>query len=944
MAKKFLVEIDARAGVSVSGGVLDLVQNELRNARVQNLATDPSTPVSGQIYYNTASNVFKYYTDTGWETIASGSSLTFGSPLSLTVGGSNSAGTSSSAARADHVHALPGWGSPTSVTSYGQTAQDGTATTFARSDHTHGTPPHTDTEHATIKLSALATPTANIAMGGYKFTGLAAGSGNGDSVRYEQVLLLAGGTMSGNIAMGSNKVTGLADGTAANDAINFGQLRTTPIRYVDAAAAGSGVLSETTYSATGGTAGRGSLTGAPLVVDSLTLTAGMKVLVWSIALTGATGTGATTTGPGIWTVVTPGSGSNGTWERTYDDYSHGKYIFVLNRKNPGTLVSLSTTGLIGGASAATVTVAIFNAATATTATNATNVNTSNISTTTGYIAWIPNTGTGNQPVYTTTSKLTWDAVNGVLAATSFSGSGASLTSLTADNLTGTIPSTVLANSTVYVGTTAIALNRASASQSLTGVSIDGSAGSATNATNVGVTNDVATSTAVYPTWVEANTGNNAVKTSSTALSFVPNTGVLSATGFSGSGASLTNLTAGNLSGTIPSGVLGNSTVYIGTTAVALNRSSASLALTGITSIDGTATNATKVGTTNDTSSTTGYIAWVGANSGNNPVKVTSSKLTFNASTGTLAATVFSGSGASLTSIPQSAVTNLSTDLSDKLNKAGDTMSGNLAMGSNKITGLGDGTSSSDAVNKGQLDAAITAASMGMDVKASVRAATTANLSGITYNATGGTSGRGQITTAPNTLDGVTLAAGDRILVKNQTTKAQNGIYAVSTLGSGSNGVWDRATDFDADAEVTANSFTFVEEGTSNGDTGWVLTTNAPITIGGSSGTGLDFTQFSGPGAFTAGTGLTSSGTTFSVDRTNNGTKVPLMYTTDLTGSSTSYTVTHNLGSRDVQVTVYDNNSPYAEVLTDVEHATTNTITVKFATAPSSNRYRVVVLG
>ncbi|NBW33866.1 MAG: hypothetical protein EBR30_02305 [Cytophagia bacterium] len=187
------------------------------------------------------------------------------------------------------------------------------------------------------------------------------------------------------------------------------------------------------------------------------------------------------------------------------------------------------------------------------------------------------------------------------------------------------------------------------------------------------------------------------------------------------------------------------------------------------------------------------------------------------------------------------------------------MAAALQMGNNKITGLGTPTAATDAATKGYVDGL----SQGLDVKASVRAASTANVSA-TYNATGGTSSRGQFTAAPNTLDGVTLAANDRILLKDQTTGAQNGIYVVTTLGTGANGVWDRATDFDSDAEVTAGAFTFVEEGTTNADSGWVLTTNNPVTIGGASGTALTFAQFSGAGQITAGNGLTKTGNTIDV--------------------------------------------------------------------------------
>ncbi|MEM2159358.1 MAG: hypothetical protein QXN55_00175 [Candidatus Nitrosotenuis sp.] len=133
---------------------------------------------------------------------------------------------------------------------------------------------------------------------------------------------------------------------------------------------------------------------------------------------------------------------------------------------------------------------------------------------------------------------------------------------------------------------------------------------------------------------------------------------------------------------------------------------------------------------------------------------------------------------------------------------------------------------------------------GLDPKESCRVATTANVT-----LAGG---------APNTLDGVTLVAGDRILVKNQTTASQNGIYTVTTLGTGANGTWSRAGDFDGTPsnEVTAGAFTFIEEGTTYADTGWVLSTNNPITLG---TTSLTFTQFSSAGIITASGALTKTG-------------------------------------------------------------------------------------
>lgn len=103
-------------------------------------------------------------------------------------------------------------------------------------------------------------------------------------------------------------------------------------------------------------------------------------------------------------------------------------------------------------------------------------------------------------------------------------------------------------------------------------------------------------------------------------------------------------------------------------------------------------------------------------------------------------------------------------------------------------------------------------------KASVRAATTANIA----NLAGG---------APNTLDGVTLVANDRILVKDQTAGSQNGIYVVTTLGTGANGTWTRATDADGVGELTSGAVVAVEEGATNADAQLMLTTNGAITIG-----------------------------------------------------------------------------------------------------------------
>ena len=112
-----------------------------------------------------------------------------------------------------------------------------------------------------------------------------------------------------------------------------------------------------------------------------------------------------------------------------------------------------------------------------------------------------------------------------------------------------------------------------------------------------------------------------------------------------------------------------------------------------------------------------------------------------------------------------------------------------------------------------------------------------------------------------TIDGVAVSADERVLVKNQSTGSENGIYDCKA------GSWSRSSDFDANSEVTSGAFVFVEQGTASADAGYVLTTDGTITVG---TTALSFTQFSGAGQITAGDGLQKSGNTLSADLKANG--------------------------------------------------------------------------
>ncbi len=162
---------------------------------------------------------------------------------------------------------------------------------------------------------------------------------------------------------------------------------------------------------------------------------------------------------------------------------------------------------------------------------------------------------------------------------------------------------------------------------------------------------------------------------------------------------------------------------------------------------------------------------------------------------------------------------------------------------------------------------------GLDTKPSTRVATTANLSATYSNGTAGVGATltNSGTQAALTIDGITMVADDRVLVKDQSSAAQNGIYVVSNIGSGStNWVLTRATPEDQPAELSGGAFVFVEEGTANGDNGYVFTHNGLPTFG---TTALDVAQFSGAGQITAGAALSKTGNQMDVEVDNSSIEV-----------------------------------------------------------------------
>lgn len=252
--------------------------------------------------------------------------------------------------------------------------------------------------------------------------------------------------------------------------------------------------------------------------------------------------------------------------------------------------------------------------------------------------------------------------------------------------------------------------------------------------------------------------------------------------------------------------------------------------------------------------------------------------------------------------------------------------------------------STDVVNKAYADALV----QGLDIKQSVRAIATSNIASLS---------------GPQTIDTVSLIAGDRVLLIAQTTSTEDGIYIVAA------GSWTRATDF-ALGSTVAGSFMFVEEG-SNADSGWVCTNNKGSDVVGTND--LIFTQFSGAGSITAGFGLTKTGNTIDVVAADNsldiqadsiavklnttgaiettgtglnvkvdtthitkdgsnqltiGTGTPKIGTKSITVglAAGAQVITHNFNTRNIHVSVYDATT-YEELECQIVNTTVNTVTI-----------------
>jgi hypothetical protein len=248
----------------------------------------------------------------------------------------------------------------------------------------------------------------------------------------------------------------------------------------------------------------------------------------------------------------------------------------------------------------------------------------------------------------------------------------------------------------------------------------------------------------------------------------------------------------------------------------------------------------------------------------------------------------------------------------------------------KITNLPAATADGDAVRFSQLNAAIE----GLAWKDSCRVATQANL---------------DLASPGATIDGVTMASSDRVLVRAQTAGAESGIY----IWNGASTAMTRSLDASTFDELE-QAVTSVEEGTSVGTTYRQTAVNG--TLGSTTITWAVFGT-SAPAASETTSGTAELATQAETDAGTDDARIvtplklktwssaPKRYAASFgDGSATSYTITHNLASRDLTVAIYRNSGSYDEIECDVEHTTTNTVTLVFATAPTSNQFRIVVLG
>jgi hypothetical protein len=490
------------------------------------------------------------------------------------------------------------------------------------------------------------------------------------------------------------------------------------------------------------------------------------------------------------------------------------------------------------------------------------------------------------------------ATNGVF--TNVSGNGSALSAITGANVSGAVAFATTANAVAGANVSG-EVGFAAVANSVAGANVSGTVSSATTAGTV--------TTAAQPNITSVGTLSSLSVTGNANVGNIGATnGVF--TNVSGNGSSLSAITGANVTGAVAFATTANAVAGANVSGEVSFAATANAVAGG--NVSGQVGNALVAGTVYTAAQPN--ITSVGT--------LTSLAVTGNASAGNVSVTgIFSGNGSGLSAIAGANVSgavafattanavagaNVSGQVGNALVAGtvytaaqpnitsvgtlnGLTLGANLAMGGYNITGLAAPSNSTDAATKAYVDSV----AEGLHTHDSCNAATQtdlATISGGTVTYNNGTAGVGATLTTTGsftTIDGVTLSNGMRILVKNEANAAHNGIYDRT-----SSTVLTRSSDFDTSAEMAGGDFTFVTAGTLYDNTGWVMT-DAVTTVGTSP---VNWTQFSGAGTYTAGTGLTLTGSVFSVNASQTQiTSVGTLTSLGVNGTVTAQNFTANTG-------------------------------------------------
>lgn len=857
---------------------IDLQRNELQNARIQNLASDPGTPVAGQVYYNTTTAVLRYYDGTAalWKDI----------------------GTT-----------IPPASTVASSTTFGQAAAVGTGTSYARNDHVHGTP-----------AAPTATSVGAVANGG----GLASAQTGTFAA------IPVAGQAVGNlyIATDSNLLYVATSATTYTQLAPFGGAGTTITATGSAAGtANSYSRSDHNHSVSTATAGSSAVGDAASAGTGTALA--LASHVHGREAFGAAVTASTTFGQ------TSAVGTNTTLSRS--DHVHGTPATptaaqtgaVANNGNApylqsGTAAARPATGLtVGGVYIDNDDFLAYIATSTTTY--------SQIAPFAAAAAVTAITITGAQAAGTANTYARGDHAHagpgfGLPSASAVGDAQATGTAATvshsdhvhARETFGAVTAQTTFGLTSANGT-AVTLARADHTHGTPAAPTASSVGAVANA---GGATSLQTGTAAARPATGQVAGNIYVDNDDFLIWIA--TGATTFTQLAAFGASVANVAG---------------TTQAPGTATTYARSDHQHGLGTIVTASTSAVGNAASGGTSTTAARADHVH------GREAFAAVTAQTTFGTAAADGTAVTLARSDHVHGTPTHNTAAHSAVSISGLSAPTAD-----VPWGGFKITNLADPTLAQDAVTKSYADNL----RAGISLKDPVRLATAADLNGA-YTATA-TVITGPANTALANIDGVAPAVNDRVLVKNAAAAANNGIYVVTSLGSGaSQYVLTRSTDADTTGEIVDGTATWVQTGATNGDTRYVATSvSATPWVPGTTTSAwtLDFAATS----VTAGAGLTATGGVLAVGSGNGITVNADNIQVDAAvvvrkfaaafgdGTATSFTITHNLGTQDVTVAVYINSGTFEEYECDVQHTSANVVTLLFSVAPTASQYRVVVHG